>query len=117
MTEFGSLALEAREEKGWSLSDVIAAMKKTGGAEISRSQLCLIEQGSRIVTLTIAYDLCRALHLGIQDGISAAHRDRVTYALSRENNSLEQFAKEKRLGKKLDVTGIACQLQGRKSIA
>lgn len=111
MTEFGHLIQQARERQGWSLSDVVAAMKKTGGAEISRSQLCLIEQGSRIVTLTIAYDLCRALHLEFQSAISAACHDRATHALNREKYALEQFAKKKRLGKKLDVTGIANQLR------
>ena len=111
MNEFGTLVRESRESRNLSFAELSRAIVKKGGKRISRTQLCLLESGARICTLDLAYDISRGLEVDLQTMVSAVFQDRLAHAYEREAKTLEDFIKEHRLGKKLDVDSITSRLQ------
>lgn len=109
MSEFGTLIRSIREEKGLSFADLSRLITDKSGTRISRAQLCMLESGSRICTLSLAYDISRGLEVDLQTFVSAAFRDRLAYAYQRETEGLELFTRKNRLEKTLDISRI---LQG-----
>ncbi len=111
MSKFGTLVCTSREAKNLSFAELSQAIVKKGGKRISRAQLCMLESGARIPTLDLAYDIGRGLEVDLQTIVSAAFEDRIAHSYNREVKALEEFIKEHRLGKKLDVSRISPGMQ------
>jgi ribosome-binding protein aMBF1 (putative translation factor) len=111
MNQFGTLVRASREATNLSFAELSQAIVEKGGQRISRAQLCLLESGARICTLSLAYDIARGLEVDLQTMVSAAFQDRLAHAYKREVKALEEFIRGHRLGKKLEVSSITSGME------
>lgn len=97
MKTFSELIRERRIEQGLTVRSLEARLKHVDGTNVSRSLISLLENGKRLPTYEVAYQLAQALEIDPSEILAATFKSRVGGAREKEVERLGLLVRQKRL--------------------